>query len=69
MLSILALAAGMSLWALIGSVSTLPGTYQVSVSTATQCQDAADVMAALDRSRNGISLTCNSDTVARSVTR
>ncbi len=55
-LTILALAAGISAWAVLGPVS---GVSAVSGSSATECLDAADVLAAQDRSRNGVSLTCN----------
>lgn len=54
--TMLALAAGISVWAVLGSVSGVPGAIAAS---APECVDQADVLAAQDRSRNGVSLTCN----------
>lgn len=68
-LSLLAFAAGIGLWTSIGAVPDLPATLDIFASAVAQCQDSADVMASLDRSRNGISLTCNSDTLAESAAR
>ncbi len=63
-LSLLAFMAGASLWAIIGSFPDVPDSYDVSGSKAAQCQNVADVMASLDRSRNGVSLTCNGETLS-----
>ncbi len=58
-LSPLVLALGMGLWVILGSTPGVSATHNTSGQSTHQCQDAADVMASLDRSRNGISLTCN----------
>lgn len=58
-LSPLVLALGMGLWVIFGTASGVSAIHSAAGQGASQCQDAADVMAALDRSRNGISLTCN----------
>lgn len=65
-LTMLALAAGISAWAVFGPVS---GVSTVSGSSATECLDASDVLAAQDRSRNGVSLTCNQAMLSTEATR
>ena len=66
-LSLLSLTLGLSLWA---TTSILPVVFALNnthASIATQCRDQSDVTASLDRSRNGISLTCNSETLSRAI--
>ncbi len=58
-----------SIWSTSGSYASLSNSLHVADSTIYQCRDQADVLAALDRSRNGISLSCNSDTVSNRVVR
>lgn len=61
-LLIVASVAALIVWFSASSVFDLPGIVDVTHSGIFQCRDSADIMASLDRSRNGISLTCNSDT-------
>ncbi|MGQ7844516.1 hypothetical protein ACUNV4_08575 [Granulosicoccus sp. 3-233] len=65
-LTVLVLAAGIGLGSML-----LPEAAEVgsSVSASARCLDAADVLAARDRSRNGVSLTCNEATVTRELLR
>lgn len=65
-LALLVLAAGISLLVILGPVS---GISAKSASWTTQCLDAADVLAALDRSRNGVSLTCNQEVLSQAASR
>lgn len=64
--SLVILAAGLSLSALT-AYANRSSNQGVFTSATTQCHDSEDILAALDRSRNGISLSCNSDTVAIAV--
>ncbi len=61
-LAMVVLLAGTGLLAALAPAS---GGFDVSASAQAQCLDAADVLAAQDRSRNGVSLTCNQAMVAR----
>lgn len=65
MLLVLALALGVSLWTIVGNVSGSYANNGLSDDRINGCQDAADVLASMDRSRNGVPLSCNSDTIAR----
>lgn len=62
-------AGALGLLLAIGAVFNLPGVLDMSASTVAQCQDRVDVLASLDRSRNGVSLTCNSDMLSVSESR
>ena len=66
-LSLLSLTLGLSLWATTSKLPALSALDNTHASIATRCRDQSDVTASLDRSRNGISLTCNSETLSRAV--
>ena len=66
---ILTAAVAVSAWLTFGAVSDLPGAHYMPNSTVSECENMADVMAALDRSRNGVSLTCNRDVLRASTVR
>lgn len=60
-----AVAVGIGLLIIIGTVSGFTSLRDLAAPAAVQCQDKADVMASLDRSRNGVSLTCNDDILSK----
>lgn len=62
-LSLLTFAVGVSLMAIIHADPDISGATKQSANTEVQCRDLADFIAALDRSRNGVSLTCNRHTL------
>ena len=64
-LSLLAFTAAVSLWIVVSVIADLSGRQDASASDTAQCQNASDVLVALDRSRNGVSLTCNRDILSR----
>lgn len=66
-LTLLLLVAGFSLWAAVSPVSGVSSGGSASMTT--QCLNAADVLAAQDRSRNGVSLTCSQATLSKQVVR
>ena len=68
-LALLAVTLGATLWAAIGTLADVSGSSTGSVAQAAQCHNAVDVVASMDRSRNGISLTCTSETLSAEIAR
>ncbi len=63
-LAVLAIAA--VIWILLSANSDPHFSGTASLAVDASCQNEADVLRAADRSRNGISISCNLDTIASS---
>ncbi|ASJ76714.1 hypothetical protein [Granulosicoccus antarcticus] len=64
-LALAALAAAIAIWLLMGAIPESAFSQTAGWTAEAGCQNEADVLAAADRSRNGISASCNLETLNR----